>query len=153
MEKIDMTKQPNRMHFAALADKKTPRIKPPESLNEAQKAIWRQTVDALPSDWFAAEQTPLLAAYCGHVARLAQIEVALAPLDPLSDLVAFDKLAKLAAGESAKIAMHARSMRLTQQSRLKAETASSRGLGAASADRVGAAPWEFGQPDVSEYFS
>jgi hypothetical protein len=35
--------------------------------------------------------------------------------------------------ESAKIAMHARAMRLTHQSRLKAETASSRGLGAASA--------------------
>ena len=146
------TKQPSRLHFAMLADKKTPRIKPPATLSDAQRAVWKQTVDALPSDWFAAEQTPLLAAYCGHVARLAQIELALATLDPLIDLAAFDRLAKLAAGESAKIAMHARSMRLTQQSRLKAETASSRGLGAASADRVGAKPWET-SAKMSEYFN
>ena len=75
----------------------------------------------------------MLVSYCNHVTRAAQIEAALATLEPLTDLNEFDKLSKLAAGESAKIAMHARAMRLTQQSRLKAETASSRGLGAASA--------------------
>jgi len=149
---MKLVKQPNRMHFEAMADRKIARMKPPVELGTAQKLIWKQTVDALPSDWFAPEQTPMLSAYCGHCARLAQIEAALSTLDPLIDLAPFDKLAKLAAGESAKIAMHARSMRLTQQSRLKAETASSRGLGAASAGRVGAKPWETG-PDVSEYFS
>lgn len=137
-----MVKQPNLMHFKAMADKKNARIQPPTTLSDAQKAIWRQTVDALPSDWFATEQTPMLSAYCGHVARLAQIEAALATLDPLVNLAEFDKLAKLAGLESAKIAMHARSMRLTQQSRLKAETAQSRGAGAASAGRVGRKPWD-----------
>ena len=143
----------NRMHFAGLADKNKVRLQPPENLGTAQKSIWQQTVNALPSDWFATEQTPILSAYCGHCARLAQVEVALAGLDPLRDLDQFDKLAKLAGLESAKIAMHARSMRLTQQSRLKAETASSRGLGAASAGRVGSKPWETDGPDVSEYFN
>jgi hypothetical protein len=81
----------------------------------------------------AQYEGPMLTAYCNHVTRAAQIEAALATLEPLTDLNEFDKLSKLAAGESAKIAMHARAMRLTQQSRLKAETASSRGLGAASA--------------------
>lgn len=148
-----MAKQLNRMHFAAMADKKNARLQPPIELGTAQKLIWQQTVNALPSDWFALEQTPILSAYCGHVARLGQIEAALAGLDPLVNLDQFDKLAKLAGLESAKIAMHARSMRLTQQSRLKAETASSRGLGAASAGRVGSKPWETAGPDVSEYFS
>ena len=150
---MKLVKQPNRMHFSAMADKKNARIQPPSTLSDAQKIIWHQTVDALPSDWFATEQTPLLSAYCGHVARLAQIEVALATLDPLVNLVEFDKLAKLAAGESAKIAMHARSMRLTQQSRLKAETAQSRGAGAASAASVGRKPWQTDGVDVSGYFS
>lgn len=129
-------KKPSLPFLRAVADRQKPRIQPPESLNDAQKVIWRQAVDNLPADWFAVEQTPMLVAYCQHVARAAQIEVALSTLDPLASLDVFDKLAKLAALESAKIAMHARSMRLTQQSRLKAETASSRGLGAASAGRM-----------------
>lgn len=133
-------KQPNLMHFRAMADKKNPRLQPPPELGTAQQAIWHQTVDSLPSDWFAPEQTPILVAYCNHATRLQQLEQAMASLaDPTGDdLPVFSCLAKLAAIESSKIAMHARSMRLTQQSRLKAETASSRGLGAASASRVGA---------------
>jgi hypothetical protein len=133
-------KQPNLMHFKALADKKSPRLQPPADLGAAQQQIWHQTVNALPSDWFGGEQVPILTAYCNHTARLAQLEQAIAKLaDPTGDdLAVFSCLSKLASGESAKVAMHARSMRLTQQSRLKAETASSRGLGAASAGRTGA---------------
>jgi len=65
-------------------------------------------VDALPSSWFAAEHSAVLVSYCNYVTRAAQIEAALANLDPLADLNKFDKLSKLAAGESAKIAMDAR---------------------------------------------
>ena len=133
-------KQPTLTHFRAMADK-IPRLQPPAHLSDAQKLVWHQTVDHLPSDWFAVEQVPMLTAYCEHVARKAQIESALSGLDPLADLEQFDKLTKLAAGESAKLAMFARSMRLTQQSRLKAETAQSRGAGAASAAAVGR-PWD-----------
>ena len=142
-------KQPNRMHFAAMADKGR-RIQPPQTMSAAGQLVWHQTVDALPSSWFAAEHSAMLTAYCGHCVRFNQIEAALSGLDCLADLEQFDKLAKLAAGESAKIAMHARAMRLTQQSRLKAETASSRGLGAASAASASKKPWE--GADVSEYF-
>ncbi len=46
--------------------------------------------------------------------------------------------------------MHARAMRLTQQSSLKAETASSRGLGAASAASASKKSWK--GAGVSEYF-
>lgn len=137
-------KQPSLMHFRGMEDKKNPRLQPPTTLSAAQKIIWTQTVSNLPSDWFSLEQVPMLTAYCGHVARAAQIEGALAGLDPLVDLVQFDKLSKLAAGESAKIAMFARSMRLTQQSRMKAETAQSRGAGAASAAAASKRPWDRG---------
>lgn len=148
---MKIIKQPNRMHFKAMGDK-SPRIQPPLSMSAAGQLVWHQTVDALPSSWFAAEHGPMLTAYCGHVSRLNQIEAALSGLDPLADMEQFDKLAKLAAGESAKIAMHARAMRLTQQARLKAETASSRGLGAASAASASKKPWETGEADMSEYF-
>ncbi len=123
-----------------MEDKKNARIQPAVTMTDAQKIVSHQTVDNLPSDWFATEQVPLLSAYCEHVARKAQIENALSTLDPVADLDVFDKLTKPAAGESAKIAMFARSMRLTQQSRFKAETASSRGAGAASAAMTGPRP-------------
>jgi hypothetical protein len=130
-------KAPTLVHCRAMLDKRNPRLNPPASLSLAQRLVWAQTVDNLPSDWFSTEQIPMLTAYVGHVARAAQIEAALTTLDPLADLEQFDKLSKLSAGESAKIAMFARSMRLTHQSRLKAETASSRAGGAASAAAVG----------------
>lgn len=135
-------KAPTLMHFRGMEDRKNPRLQPPAALSEAQQIVWHQTVDVLPSDWFSVEQTPSLVAYCQHTARAAQIEAALAKLDPMTDLDTFDKLTKLRAGESAKIAMFARSMRLTQQSRLKAETAQSRGAGAASAAMARPRPWD-----------
>ncbi len=120
---------------------KEPRLAPPEGLSAAQVQVWRLTVDHLPPEWFAKEQTAMLEQYCRHVARAAQIESALATVDPVADLATFDKLVKLAALESSKITMLARSMRLTQQSRLKAETASRRATAAAALDRL--PPWEF----------
>lgn len=134
--------KPTLTHFRAMADLKKPRLQPPTTMTAAQQIVWHQTVDNLPDDWFAAEHIPMLTAYVGHVARAAQIEAALQTLDPLADLEQFDKLTKLAAGESAKIAMHARAMRLTQQARLKAETAHSRGAGAASAAACAHKPWD-----------
>lgn len=135
-------KSPSLLHFRAMADKKNPRLQPPPGMAAPQKAIWFLTVDNMPSDWFTLEQTPQLVAYCGHVARLEQIETALTKLDPIDDIAVFDKLTKLAAGESAKIAMHSRAFRLTVQSRLKAETAFGRAGGAASAAAASKKPWD-----------
>jgi hypothetical protein len=131
-----MKNPPKVTHFRAIADRKNPRLQPPATMPAAQQAIWHQTVDNLPSDWFSAEQSPLLVAYCCHVARAAQIEAALSKLDPAIELEDFDKLCKLAAGESAKILAHARSMRITQQTRLKADVAFSRAGAAASAAQI-----------------
>ena len=60
------------------------------------------------------------------MARASQLDLVINELDPVADLATFDRLVKLAGLESSKAAMHARSMRLTQQSRLKAETAANR---------------------------
>jgi len=71
-----------------------------------------------------------------------QIKFALAGLDPVKGLEQFDKLTKLATGESAKIKMHSSAMRLKQQARTKAETAHGRGWAAAGAARIG--DWDEG---------
>ena len=120
----------------AVAKQNDPRLQPPATLPQAQSAIWRLTVNSLAPEWFSQEQTPILTSYCHHVVRASQLESALAELDPLEDLDQFERLSRLAGLESAKIAMHARSMRLTQQSRLKAETAHGRGEAAAAAHRL-----------------
>lgn len=124
------------LHAKAMQDLAKQRLQPPRGTPDAQALIWSLTVDNLPPDWFASEQIPLLQAYCRHVCRADQIEAALSGLDPLENLEQFDKLTKLAAGESAKIAMHARSMRLTQQARFKAETAHGHAGAAAGAAAV-----------------
>jgi hypothetical protein len=63
---MKIIKPPNRMHFQAMADK-SPRIQPPLSMSAAGQLVWHQTVDALPSNWFAA----------GHSAMLPSTAVAL----------------------------------------------------------------------------
>ena len=78
-------KSPYRMYFAAMADK-SPRIQPTQTMSAAGQRVWHQTVDALPSSWFAAEHSAMLVSYCNHVARAAQIEAALSTLDPLENL-------------------------------------------------------------------
>ncbi|MDO9278287.1 MAG: hypothetical protein Q7U05_06965 [Polaromonas sp.] len=140
--KPTIIKAASLLHHRAMADKNNARLQPPPGMAEPQKAVWNQLVENLPSDWFAAEQTPQLVAYAGHCVRLEKIETSLATLDPIQDITVYDKLVKLAAGESAKIAMHSRSFRLTVQSRLKAETAFGRAGGAASAAAASKRPWD-----------
>lgn len=130
-------KQPTLLQHKAVANRKAKKLQPPAGMPDDQRAVWKMSVENLPSDWFSTEQIPMLTEYCRHVCRADQLDAALSQLDPLKDQEAFDKLSKLAAGESAKIAMHARAMRLTQQARYKAETAF--GHAAASAR---AADWD-----------
>jgi hypothetical protein len=127
------TKSQTMLH-RAVTKRKDPRLQPPASMPTEQAEVWRQVVQSLPAEWFSAEQTSLLLAYCNHVARAAQIQAALSKLDPIGDLETFDKLCKAAGMESARITMLARSMRLTQQSRLRAETASNRSAATAAAN-------------------
>lgn len=103
------------------------RLQPPATLTLPQVNVWRNVVSAMPATWFTPEHVVLLVAYCRHAVRADDIELALADL-PVRD-EGFAALAKLAANETAKLAMLARSMRLTHQSRLKAETAASRAGG------------------------
>ena len=133
-----MKKTANQMllHAKAMQDLSKQRLQPPHDLPEAQRLVWHETVDFLPSNWFSREQSALLVAYTNHVVRLRKIETALNGLDQVNDIEVFDKLSRLAAGESAKLLAHGRAMRLTVQSRLKAETAHGHAGAAAGAAMV-----------------
>src|SRR4030095_1646161 len=84
----------------------TVRLAPPETLTDAQRAIWHKTVNAMPADWFGPQHTPLLEAYCRHLAFAGTIARAINQVRPESLLDAeglrrHDKL----------YAMHDREMR------------------------------------------
>lgn len=130
----------------AVTEARTPRLQPPVELSDEQKSIWRETVEALPPDWFAAEHGPLLRMYVGHVDRATRLEQALGKLDPADSLNEYERMGKLLAVESAKALSLARAMRITQQARLKPETAHNRGAAAAQAATLGPRrPWDTGE--------
>ncbi len=138
-----MTRSQDKPTFhRAMAERSLPRLKPPGDLTDDQKRIWHETVNALPPDWFADEHIAMLRLYCQHITRAAKLESALERLDPVDNLNDYEKLVKLAGLESAKALALARAMRLTQQSRLKPETAHNRSAAAAHAASVGSGAFD-----------
>lgn len=118
---------------------------PPRHLPDADAAVWRQTVATKPSDWWQADSWPMLEAYCAavvmHRVLSAKVSATVLGDDPVS-VGMLDKLCAMRDREGKAINTYARAMRLTQQSRLKAETAAtahSRANGTTGGARK---PWE-----------
>lgn len=103
-----------------------PRLAAPCGLTAAELAVWRLTVSALPSGHFSAEQAPLLERFCIHTVRARSLDALLATLDAVADLDRYDKLARLVSQETGRMFAAGRALRLTNQSRMKAETAGTR---------------------------
>src|SRR5262245_58274808 len=78
------------------------RLATPAALTQREADVWLDTVNALPADWFAVEQSHILAAYCRAAARLAEIERALSRCK-LTDAMRYDRLAKLARQEGGSL--------------------------------------------------
>ena len=113
---------------------------PSPDLTPEQGEVWTAVVEALPADWFAAENFPLLAQYCRHtvearrVAQLIDAEVASEDFD----IGAYEKLLQLQARETTALKAMAASMRLSQQS---SRTDGSSATAKRNA-RVSRRPWE-----------
>jgi hypothetical protein len=121
----------NRKKPALVADLDTRRPPPPEELNEAQASEWRAVVARFPQDYFRREHYALLIAYCQHVCRSRWVAQQIEAFEPEwlgheGGLQRLDKLHQMAERESKLIMALARSMRLTHQAQLKAETAYTR---------------------------
>ena len=95
--------------------------------------MWRLTVAALPGEWFRSDQAPLLDRYARHVARAGVLEAMLAATDPVADLVRYGKLSALSGQETGRILALARSLRITNQSRIHPVTAGNRAASAVPA--------------------
>jgi len=119
---------------------------PPADLTAEQAEEWRAVVARMPVDWFGRETHQLLAQYSRHVARARALARQVDALDPKhltcpQFLKRYDKLLAMAERESRAMTALARAMRITQRSRIRAETAGR----ASSKAGDGRRPWEFGE--------
>ena len=103
----------------------------PEGLTEDERSIWRRVVAAMPAGWFKREHVELLARYCQHQVRAERFNrwANATTGETLNDgfsLEDFDRLCRMAERESRASLALARSMRITHQAQLRAETAGTR---------------------------
>jgi hypothetical protein len=102
------------------------RLAPPPYLTPAQKAVWVLFVNSKPADWFDESHGPMLAQLCRHTVTSDLIAQQQENFDPawLTDddgLKRFNLLAAAMERESRTMNALLRSMRLTQQSLIRAE--------------------------------
>ena len=102
------------------------RIAPVSCLTPPQKAVWVKVVNARPADWFGEEHIELLKQYCRHSVQSDILADEISKFDPkwLDDeegLKRWDKLHNMQDRETKAINTLARSMRLTQQSLIRAD--------------------------------
>jgi len=144
-----MKEKPGRKSSASLQtvsiDCKSVRPTAPDCLTTDQAEVWQSVVKSMPADWFGAETHPLLSQYCRHVitARVVDKLIAERAAGEL-DLKLYNRLLIMRARESAALTALARTMRMTQQSRIDPKTAGRR---VGSMPRVGLPhetrpPWE-----------
>ena len=96
----------------------------PYDLTDEQSEEWHAIVNTMPADHFMRGNYPLLAQLCRHIVsarRVAHLVERVAN-EKVLDLKELSALLQLQAAESASITRLSRSMRLTQQSIMRAET-------------------------------
>lgn len=126
-------KSANELATAKPADFQKAKKRPPapDGLTDAEKEIWRRVVSAMPADWFHREHLDMLKSYCQHAARSDKYNRMASVFEPkdvgddisLEDL---DRVSRMAERESRAALALARSMRLTHQAQLRAETAATK---------------------------
>lgn len=112
-------------------DAKRQRPPTPDGLGKPEAEIWKRIVSSMPAGWFGGEHRELLERYCEHqcrAARFSRIATKLAGAKEVTaeDLQRIDKSSQLAERESRASLALARSMRITHQAQLRAETANTR---------------------------
>ena len=105
------------------------RPEPPDELTAEQAEEWRVIVGRMPADWFTRETYPLLVDLCRHIVRARVIAGKIDDFDPewlVTDAGAktYDRLCAMGERETRMMASLATKMRLTQQSRYNAQSAS-----------------------------
>ena len=96
----------------------------PDDLTVEQSEEWHAIVNTMPADHFMRGNYPLLAQLCRHIVAARRVAhlVGRVANEKVLDLKDLSALLQLQAAESASITRLSRSMRLTQQSIMRAET-------------------------------
>lgn len=119
-----MKKKPGPKSIAELSvvsiDSK-PRVKAPTGLPASQAERIATLIASKPADWFQAADMPLLVELARHLDRADKIDEEMQDLEP-GDLKGLKWLQPLANAESARIQSLMRSLRLTPQSRYRADS-------------------------------
>ena len=99
----------------------------PDCLTTDQAEVWKSVVKSMPADWFGREIWPLLIQFCRHSvsARVVDELIAEHAAGEL-DIPRYNKLLIMRSRESAAMTASARTMRMTQQSRIDPKTAGRR---------------------------
>jgi phage terminase small subunit len=111
------------------------RIEPPQTLTEAQTAIWREIVATKPSEWFKADCAPVLEAYCKAITHYREMASRLdTPPEEFKD---YRWLVEMVGKQARLMGELASKLRLTPQARYTAGSATT------ASKKVGAAakPW------------
>lgn len=98
----------------------------PLDLTPEQQEEWEAVVNSMPADWFSRENFPLLAQYARHVVdarRIAQLIDQQCALSE-TDIGRYSELLKMQRQETAALKTLAASMRLAQQAKYNALSAS-----------------------------
>jgi hypothetical protein len=96
----------------------------PYELGDAEADEWRVVVNSMPADHFMPANYGLLIQYCRHKVASITIDQLIQACRKRKkfDLGEYDRLLKMQQAETASINRLLRSMRLTQQSVMRAET-------------------------------
>jgi F420-0:gamma-glutamyl ligase len=114
----------------------------PGDLASKERQVWLETVAAKPADWFGKEHVPILRLYVMNVAEAERLQSVLAKLHPSKDAVEYYRLYSLAEKHTRLLLQLARSMRLTQQSQIRATEAGTKTKRAGVNGATVARPWE-----------
>ena len=123
------------------------RAEPPYTLTDAEVAVWRMIVNAMPADHFAPSHFPLLVQLCRHVATSDRVKLLIEQLCRKKQIDC-DELQRLLAmqnAESLAIVRLMRSLRLSPQSIYRAARPGNRPSSTALT------PWHGGTDDDEDW--
>jgi phage terminase small subunit len=132
-----------KLSMAELSHPHRPRCSRPDApydLTDEQAELWRGVVDALPGAWIEPGALPVLAAYCRQATALRRLGALMHQAEREGDYDEAMHLALIKAHSGAAQALKtlATALRLTPQSRMRADAA---GAKAGDGPR-GPRPWE-----------
>ena len=103
-------------------------VKPPEDLTPEESEVWAKVTATKPSEWWDAGSVPLLSQYCRAVVQSELVgdlvrSTGQAMLSDPDELDRYKELRKIQSVLASEMRGLARDMRLTQQSRYRADKA------------------------------